>query len=62
MSKDEQLLISRDIRTAAFNGLIEDGNVSEEIAHVIADHVEAEFLERSEFLLATIRPRKRRNK
>lgn len=52
MTKDEQQLIASAVRTAAFNGLLEDGGVSEDIANAVADCVEAEFLEQSHFLVA----------
>lgn len=51
MTKDEQMLIAHAVKIATFNGLIEDGNVSEEISTVVADYVESEFIERSQFLV-----------
>ncbi len=50
MSEDEQRLFANAVRTAAFNGLI-DERVSEQMAHIIADHVAAEFVEQSAFLV-----------
>lgn len=52
MTKDEQRLISSAIKMTAFNGLLEDGDVSdEEIAYKIADRIEEVFVEESDFLV-----------
>lgn len=52
MNKDEQFLISRAVHAAAFNGLLEEGYVTdEEVAYKIADRVEEVFVEESKFLV-----------